>query len=255
MTSRNLLERGIPIVCIVALSATVACQTGGAGSATGAPPPAPSADVANDPSGASTGSSAWVSLFDGITLKGWHNFDAPGREPRGWAALNGALTRVGPGGDLTTNRQYANFELSLEWRVAPGGNSGIIYRINPKSETSYTSGPEMQVLDDAGHADGKSRLTAAGSVYGLYAAPEGVVKPANEWNSVRLVVRGNHVEHWLNGKRVVSYELGSEHWKARMKGSKFAQWPGYGKAARGYIALQDHGDRVAYRNIRIREFR
>jgi len=110
----------------------------------------------------------------------------------------------------------------------------------------------MQVLDDARHKDGQSRLTSAGSAYGLYAAPAGVVKPAGEWNAVRIVVRGNHVEHWLNGTKVVEYELGSPDWKAKVEASKFKQWPGYGRAASGHIALQDHGDRVAYRDIKVR---
>jgi hypothetical protein len=110
----------------------------------------------------------------------------------------------------------------------------------------------MQVLDDALHPDGGSRLTAAGAVYGLYPAPAGVVKPAGEWNAARIVVRGTHVEHWLNGVEVAAYELGSPDWEARVAGSKFRSWPGYGRAAAGHVALQDHGDRVAYRRIRIR---
>ena len=111
----------------------------------------------------------------------------------------------------------------------------------------------MQILDDDGHADGKSPLTSAGAGYGLYPAPRGVVKPATEWNSARLVVNGNHVEHWLNDVKVVEYELGSPDWEQRVQASKFKEWAGYGRATRGHIALQDHGDRVAYRNIRLRE--
>jgi hypothetical protein len=110
----------------------------------------------------------------------------------------------------------------------------------------------MQVLDDERHADGRSRLTAAGSVYGLYAARPGVVKPAGEWNAVRIVARGPHIEHWLNGTMLVEYELGSPDWEARVAASKFKNWPEFGRAAAGHIALQDHGDRVAYRDIRIR---
>lgn len=194
----------------------------------------------------------WRSLFDGATTAGWRGYRGTGA-PAGWEVVNGELTRVGPGGDIVTVDEYGDFELELEWKVAPGGNSGIMYRVTETAANSYESGPEMQVLDDSGHADGRSRLTSAGSAYGLYPAPEGVVKPAGEWNAVRLVVNGNHVEHWLNGQKVVDYELGSPDWEAKVKASKFAEWPGYGRAARGRIALQDHGDRVAYRNIRIRE--
>jgi 3-keto-disaccharide hydrolase len=173
--------------------------------------------------------------------------------PSGWQIVDGALTRVASGGDIVTRKTYRDFELTLEWKVAPGGNSGIFYRASEDDDAIYWTAPEMQVLDDAGHKDGQSRLTAAGSDYGLYPAPAGVVKPAGEWNSVRIDVRGNHVEHWLNGVKVVEYELGSPDWEAKVKASKFAPHPRYGRNAEGHIGLQDHGDWVAYRNIKIRE--
>ncbi|MEO7520973.1 MAG: DUF1080 domain-containing protein [Gemmatimonas sp.] len=195
----------------------------------------------------------WQSLFDGTTLAGWHGFKTPGKAPAGWQAVDGTLTRVAEAGDLVTDRTYANFELALEWRIAPGGNSGILYRIDPTADVTYESAPEMQVLDDAGHADGASRLTSAGAAYGLYPSPEGALKPVGEWNAARLVVDGAHVEHWLNDQRVVEYVLWSPEWERRVKGSKFAAWPAFGRAQRGYLGLQDHGDRVSYRNIRIRE--
>lgn len=193
----------------------------------------------------------WQLLFDGQTLNGWRAY-REGEPVRGWTVEDGALIRTGPGGDTVTDRMFRNFELSLEWKVAEGGNSGIFYRAAPGSRWIYHSAPEMQVLDDERHLDGKSRLTSAGANYGLYPAPRGVVRPAGQWNRVRLVVDGNHVEHWLNGTRVVDYELGSPDWQARVAKSKFAAWPEYGKAAEGFIGLQDHGDRVAYRNIKIR---
>lgn len=196
----------------------------------------------------------WRSLFDGRTLAGWRGFRMDSA-PAGWRVEDGAITRVGRAGDLVTEEQFANFELEIEWKVAPGGNSGIMFRVTEESEETYHSGPEMQVLDDSAHRDGLSRLTAAGANFGLYPAPAGVVKPAGEWNAVRLVVNGAHVEHWLNGVQVVEYELWSPEWEAKVAASKFAEWPGYGRARSGLIALQDHGDRVAYRNIRIRVLR
>ncbi|HWA57373.1 MAG TPA: DUF1080 domain-containing protein [Gemmatimonadales bacterium] len=194
----------------------------------------------------------WVLLFDGKTTRGWRGYRQR-VAPRGWVVENGSLVREAGGGDLITERAYRNFELALEWKISEGGNSGIMYRVTEEGDATYETGPEMQVLDDARHADGKSRLTSAGACYGLYPSPAGVVHPAGEWNEVRIVVNGNHVEHWLNGVKVVEYELQSPDWQAKVAASKFAQWKGYGLAPSGYIALQDHGDRVEYRNIRLRE--
>jgi hypothetical protein len=195
----------------------------------------------------------WQVIFDGETLSGWHGFKTPGKAPAGWRAMDAELVRVAGGDHLVSDRTYANFELTLDWQIAENGNSGIFYRVDPTANAIEQSGPEMQVLDDGGHPDGQSRLTAAGSLYGLYPAPPGIVKQPGYWNSVRLLVDGAHVEHWLNGVKVVEYELWSPDWEAKVKASKFAAWPGYGRAQRGYIGLQDHGDRVAFRNIRIRE--
>jgi hypothetical protein len=193
----------------------------------------------------------WRSLFDGCSLDAWRGYRSD-RVPSGWQVVDGALTRVGKAGDLITRDVFGDFELALEWMITEGGNSGIMYRVTEEAAETYQTGPEMQVLDDARHPDGRSRLTAAGAVYGLYPAPPGVVKPAGDWNAAAIVVRGNHVEHWLNGVEVAAYELGSPDWRARVAASKFRKWPGYGRAAAGHIALQDHGDRVAYRDIRIR---
>jgi len=193
----------------------------------------------------------WRLLFDGKSTEGWRGYGEP-TIPAGWQVVDGALTRVGRGRDIVTTETFADFELALEWKVEPGGNSGIMYRGIEGPPWLYHSAPELQVLDDERHADGKSPLTSAGSVYGLYPAPRGVVRPAGEWNRVRLVVQGAHVEHWLNGSKVAEYELGSEDWRARVAASKFAQWPQYGQAARGVIGLQDHGDRVMFRSIKIR---
>jgi len=193
----------------------------------------------------------WRLLFDGRTTAGWRGFRMDSM-PGGWQAVDGALTRVGRGGDIITREAFRNFELALEWKVAPRGNSGIFYRASEDAEAIYWTAPEMQVLDDAGHEDGQSRLTAAGANYGLDPAPAGAVRPAGEWNQVRLVVNGAHVEHWLNGTKVVEYELGSPAWEAKVQASKFAPHPHYGRNAEGYLGLQDHGDLVAYRNIKIR---
>jgi hypothetical protein len=159
---------------------------------------------------------------------------------------------VSQGGDIITIDQFDNFELELEWQIAEGGNSGIMYRVSEDGEEAYYTGPEYQVLDNARHADGQNPLTSAASDYGLYAPIKDVTRPIGEWNAARIVIKGNHVEHWLNDVKVVEYELGSPDWQQRVDASKFKQWPNYGRIPKGHIALQDHGSRVAFRNIRIR---
>jgi hypothetical protein len=183
----------------------------------------------------------------------WRGFKSD-RLPDGWQVIDGALTRVAPAGDIVTREQFQDFELALEWKVKPGGNSGVFYRVSeaPELESVWQSGPEAQVLDDAGHPDGAKPETSAGACYGLYPAPRGVVLPAGEWNAMRILVRERQVEHWLNGRKVVDYELGSPEWEERVRRSKFADLRRYGREPLGHIALQDHGDWVAYRNIRIR---
>ena len=193
----------------------------------------------------------WELLFDGQSTDGWRGYmmDAV---PDGWQVLDGELTRVGRGRDLITTAQFENFDLTLEWKVELGGNSGILFRAVEGPEQIYTGAPEMQILDDDNHADGRSPLTSVGSNYAIHPAPRGLAHPVGDWNSVRILVDGNHVEHWLNGFRTVEYELGSVDWLERVAASKFSQWPEYGQASRGHIGLQEHGDVVAFRNIKIR---
>lgn len=193
----------------------------------------------------------WRLLFDGTSLAGWRGYDRA-TMPAGWEARDGMLVRASQAADIITTERFRNFELALEWMVHAGGNSGIFYRAAEGQPAIYMSAPEMQVLDDAVHQDGRSPLTSAGANYGLYPAPRGVVRPAGEWNTARVVVNGNHVQHWLNGQRVVDYELHSADWKARVAASKFREWPAYGQAAEGHIGLQEHGDYVAFRNIKLR---
>jgi hypothetical protein len=193
----------------------------------------------------------WRLLFDGRTTAGWRGWKMDSM-PSGWQVVDGTLKRVKPAADIITTEKFANFELSLEWNLAKNGNSGIFYRASEDDDAIYWSAPELQVLDDAGHPDGQSRLTAAGADYGLYPSPAGVVRPAGQWNQVRLVVNGKHVEHWLNGVKVVEYELGSPDWEAKVKASKFAPHTHYGRNAEGYIGLQEHEYPVAFRNIKIR---
>ena len=195
----------------------------------------------------------WQALLEDHSAPAWRGWQESGL-PAGWHVDGGVLHKDGPVDDLVTNEKFANFELELEWKIGKAGNSGIFYRGTRDYDHIYWSAPEYQLLDDANTEDGKSPLTAAGSDYALYGVPAGVAKPFDQWNRTRLVVRGNHVEHWLNGTKVVEYDFGSEDWKKRVAGSKFAKYPRYGLATSGLIGIQgDHPGALAIRGIRIRE--
>ena len=201
---------------------------------------------------ASEQAEGWRLLFDGKTTTGWRNF-GKSTISSSWRVVDGSLVRADTAaGDIITADKFRNFDLTIDWKVGEKGNSGIFYRATEAADTIWKAAPEMQVLDDAGHENGKDTLTSAGANYSLYAAPRGVVRPAGEWNHARLLVNGNHVEHWLNDVKLFEYELGSPEWKARVAKAKFNEYPIFGTAAEGHIGLQDHGDRVEFRNIKIR---
>jgi hypothetical protein len=194
----------------------------------------------------------WTTLFDGKTLTGWQGYKGKELGP-GWKVVDGVLVLDGKGGDLVSAKEYGNVELSLDFKIAEGGNSGIMYRVTTEGEAPYYSGPEYQILDNERHADAKNgpdRLTGAN--YDLIAPSKNICHPAGHWNSTRILVRGAHVEHWLNGEKVVEYELWTPEWKTLVANNKFKQWPSYGTAKAGVIGLQDHGDTVAFKNIKIR---
>ncbi len=231
--------RLIPYLLLPTLALAGRAAGGGADSA-----PSPSAVEA---------APAWRSLFDGETTTGWVNYGSDTIRD-GWQVVDGALTLTGPGGDIVTVDEFQDFELELEWQVAEGGNSGIFFNVVDGLGAVWASGPEMQILDNERHHDGGNPLTSAGACYALYAPPMDVTRPVGEWNEARILSRGGEVEHWLNGTLLCSYALGSQDWNDRVAGSKFKDMPEFGRARRGRIALQDHGDRVAFRNIRVREF-
>lgn len=200
-----------------------------------------------------TTDTAWRSLIEQSSAPAWRGYKTDSL-PKGWSVKDGVLSKSGSVEDLVSRDQFGDFELSLDWMLSKGGNAGIFYRATEEYDKVYWSGPEYQLLDDANHADGKSRLTSAGAAYGIYPSPAGIVKPAGQWNTTRIVVRGNHVEHWLNGQKVVEYDLASPDWEAKVKASKFGAYPNYGRAARGHIAIQgDHDGSLSIRNAKIRE--
>lgn len=207
-------------------------------------------------------------LFDGKTMAGWHNFKKSSIGT-GWIidtvehAIHLDAKRVEgkwqavDGGDIVTDNEYENYELSVEWKIDTCGNSGIIYNViedpNDTLEYVWHSGPEMQVLDNTCHPDAKIVKHRAGDLYDLIASSKETVKPALEWNQARLVVNKGHVEHWLNGEKVVDFQFGDDKWNALVAGSKFKNRPMFGKAKKGHIALQDHGNKVWFRNLKIKE--
>lgn len=196
----------------------------------------------------------WTLLFSGASLDGWRGFKKD-KVPKGWRITKQAeLYFSGDGnGDIMTEQEFGDFELALEWKISAGGNSGIIYRVSEARDVSWHTGPEMQVLDNARHADGKNPLTSAGSNYALYAPVKDVTQPVGEYNQVRILANGKHVEHWLNGIKVVEYEIDSPEWKDLVAKSKFKEHPDYSRQSTGHIVLQDHGNKVWYRNIKIRK--
>lgn len=202
---------------------------------------------------ASERNAGWRTLFDGTALTMWRAYRGQ-TVPAGWSAKDGLLTKSQGTEDIITRDQFGDFELSFDWRIAKGGNAGVFYRGTEEYDHIYWTAPEYQLLDDPNARDGQSRLTAAGAAYGLYPAPAGVVKAAGEWNTTRIVAKGPHVEHWLNGTKLLEYELWSPDWEAKVKASKFNAWPNYGRARRGHIGIQgDHSGELSLRNIKIRE--
>ncbi|MEO5509061.1 MAG: DUF1080 domain-containing protein, partial [Longimicrobiales bacterium] len=194
----------------------------------------------------------WRSLFDGTSMSQWRGYKQQS-VPGGWMAMDGTLMKDKGVGDIVTKEEFGDFELELDWKIGAGGNAGIFYRGNEEFDHIYWTAPEYQLLDDGKAADAHDRLTSAAAAYGLYAAPAGIMKPAGEWNTTRILAKGPHVEHWLNGVKVVQYELWSPDWEAKVKASKFNEWPKYGRLTRGHIAIQgDHEGMLALRNIRVR---
>jgi hypothetical protein len=206
----------------------------------------------------------WKSLFDGKSMNSWRIFktenapkmcDTPGAKDC-WEIANGVLRKDGHANDIASKEQFGDFELELEWKIGDASNSGVFYRGTDAYDQIYWSAPEYQLLDNVNAADNKKDNHLAGSVYDLFAAPKDAARPADEWNQTRIVAKGPHVEHWLNGKMVASYDVGSADWDAAIKASKFnpEKFPTFGQAPKGYLGIQgDHPGTLELRNIRIRE--
>jgi hypothetical protein len=209
----------------------------------------------------------WQLLFDGQSTKGWHKY---GGKPVGsaWKVSEGNLYldttikdeknnwQIKDGGDIITDEEFENFHLKLEWKIAKDGNSGIIFFIHEdtaKYQWPWMTGPEMQVLDNAGHADAKIIKHRAGDLYDLISCSKETVKPYGEWNLAEIIANKGKLDFFLNGVNVVSTTMWDEAWKKMVAGSKFKQWPGFGTYNKGKIGLQDHGNAVWYKNVMIKK--
>ncbi len=208
--------------------------------------------------------SEWISLFDGKTLNGWKQY---GRDQitKMWSAEDGMIVCNGEGGgeadgrqrgSLMTTDQFGNFELELEWKISPEGNSGILYHVveKPEYKHAFDTGPEYQLIDDVNFPSPITELQKTAAAYDMYPAKaDKKLNPVGEWNRSKIIYNNGHVEHWLNGEKVVEYQEGSADWKTRYEKSKWVDYPGWDKYKKGAIALQDHGSKVWFRNIRIKK--
>lgn len=200
----------------------------------------------------------WKLLFDGETMKGWRFFK--NGENDSWEVMGGALhckpfsdTAENKRADLMTADQYQNFELAFDWKISFQGNSGVIFRVTEEYDVPYASGPEYQLIDDVGYPGELKAENKTGGNFDMHVPAENKkMNPQGEWNSSKIIVNVNHVEYWLNGAKVVEYDLGSDEWKKRVAASKWKDFPGYGLAKTGYIDLQDHGNEVWFKNIFIK---
>lgn len=205
----------------------------------------------------------WKLLYDGSTTKGWHTYGKKGIGAA-WKSDGGSLHldaskksgyQSSGGGDITTDKEFTNFDLKLEWKISKGGNSGIMFIVkeDPKYKESWNTGPEMQVLDNDGHEDGKIKKHRAGDLYDLISSSSEPVKPVGEWNEVEIRLDHGKLDLFMNGVNIISTIMWDADWQKLVAGSKFKDMPGFSKYKTGRIALQDHGFDVWFRNIRIKE--
>lgn len=202
----------------------------------------------------------WISLFDGKTLNGWHAYNKTGKVEN-WIAKDGTLTCVetayeATNGDIVTDKEYGNFELTWDWKIGKGSNSGVMYHVVEDAKYPYTfvTGPEYQLIDEVGWDGPLEDWQKAGCDYAMHLPNnKKKLKPVGEWNTSKIVFNNGHVEHWLNGAKILEFEAWSPEWTEKKNTGKWKNEPDYGMAKKGRIALQAHGGKVAFRNIKIME--
>jgi hypothetical protein len=207
---------------------------------------------------ASEKDAGWALLFNGQSLDGWRTYQKKSSDS--WTVVNGELHCKGSASDksdlradLVTNDQYQDFDLSVDWKISAQGNSGILYLVSEAEKTSYMTGPEYQLIDDANFPEKLEDWQKTGANYAMNTAPTAKPNAVGEWNTTRILVNKGHVEHWLNGQKIVEYEMGSDEWKKNKAEGKWKDTPAYGTVKKGHIALQDHGSEAWFRNIKIKQ--
>jgi hypothetical protein len=249
------------VVCWL-LSGALAASVAGGGAEPPARQPAASSCATGNTLTDAERAAGWELLFDGKSLSGWHGYN--GQSTGSWKVEDCALWTVGTAGnygsdlraDLATDREYTDFEISLDWRASKGGNSGLMYGVveSPKYKAAWLTGPEYQFIDDVGFPEKLEEWQKAGANYAMHLPNEQKrLKPVGEWNNTRILVKGTHVEHWLNGTKILEFERWTDEWKKRRDSGKWKEAPDYGLAKTGRIVLQDHGSEFWFRNIKIRQ--
>lgn len=207
---------------------------------------------------ASEKKTGWKLLFDGKSLNGWRPYQ--NKITDSWSVKDGTFYCKGSTtdksdkrADMITDKQFENFDLSVDWKISPKGNSGILYMVTEEYPTSYLSGPEYQLIDDVNFPDKLEDWQKTGANYAMDPAPTAAPNPVGQWNTTRIVVNKGHVQHWLNGKKLLDFEMWTDEWKKKKMNGKWKEAPGYGQSKKGHIALQDHGSEAWFKNIKIKE--
>ena len=203
---------------------------------------------------------AELALFDGVTLAGWHEYNSKEAHIKGWTIIDSSIVCLGSvnqsGGDLVSDHEYENMELSWDWKMDAKSNSGVLYHVveDQKYKSAPETGPEYQLIDDEGYPERLENWQKTAADYAMYAPISSKkLNPPGQWNSSRIIYNNGHVEHWLNGIKIVQFEAGSKEWKNRLAASKWKTYPAYAKSSKGKIVLQNYGRKVYFRNIIIKE--
>jgi hypothetical protein len=200
----------------------------------------------------------WKLLFDGKSLNGWRAYQ--NKETNSWSVKDGVMYCKGSStdksdlrADMITDKQYENFDLSVDWKISPQGNSGILYLVTEEFKAAYLSGPEYQIIDDLNFPQKLEDWQKTGANYAMDAAPTAAPNPVGQWNTTRIVVNKGHVQHWLNGKKLLDFQMWTDEWKKKKTEGKWKDAPGYGVSKKGHIGLQDHGSEAWFKNLKIKE--